>query len=93
MADAAKTRQSVLVATTGLAVARAGFVLLGFGLIGLAYVRFVLPRLNRAMGFPAWHEGRWARRWNYGIAPAVTAVGALTIVVGLIAAAAGWSFG
>ncbi len=81
------------VATTGLELALGGSVLLGFGLTGLAYVHYLLPRLNRAIGFPRWHEGRWARRWNYGIALAVTAAGALTIVVGLVAAAAGWSFG
>lgn len=64
-----------------------------FALAGLAYVRYVLPRFNDAVGFPAWHESRWAKRWNYAIPLGLLSLGAVATLVGLIGWAAGWTFG
>jgi hypothetical protein len=59
----------------------------------IAYVHYVLPRFNRALGFPPWHEGKWAKRWNYGLPLILSALAVSAILVGLVGWAAGWRFG
>lgn len=78
--------------TTGREVATTGGALLLFGVGGLLYVRFALPKLNHSVGLPAWHEGRWAKRWNYGLPLVLCVIGAVVTVIGLVAWAAGWPF-
>lgn len=79
--------------TSGVDVAKSGAALLLFALVGLLYVHYLVPRLNRAIGFPAWHEVKWVKRLNYGGLFLVGGIGSVVTVVGLIAWAAGWSFG
>jgi hypothetical protein len=80
------------VETTGAEVVRAGTSAAVFAAVGLLYVRYGLPRLNRALGFGSWHEGRWARRWNYGLLLAVGVGGVVAVVVGLVAWVTGTTF-
>ena len=56
----------------------------GFGAFMLAYVHFVLPRFNRLLGFPPWHEGKWARRWNYGVPMPFILIGTGMAIIGTV---------
>lgn len=61
-----------------------GAMTFGFGAFLLAYVHFVLPRFNRLLGFSPWHEGRWARRWNYGVPLPFILIGGGMMIVGMV---------
>ena len=55
----------------------------GFGALMLAYVHFVLPRF-RLLGFSPWHEGKWARQWNYGVPLPFIFIGVGMLIVGIV---------
>jgi hypothetical protein len=91
--DGRRTTRHYALVTSGPEVARGGAALLVFSLVGLLYVHFLLPWINGAIGFPAWHEAKWAKRWNYGILLALCAIGGAVTIVGLAAWAARRTFG
>lgn len=78
--------------TTGRDVARSGAALLAFSAVGLLYVRFLVPRLNDAMRFPAWRKAAQARRLSYGLFLSLAVFGTALTAAGLIGWAAGWTF-
>ncbi|MGQ0434497.1 MAG: hypothetical protein ACT452_19085 [Microthrixaceae bacterium] len=59
-------------------------MLFGFGVLGLGYVHYVLPRFNRLLGFPTWHERKWVRRWNYGLLAPFVPAGTVMLAVGVV---------